>query len=416
MRRITFILVLICALIAIDIYVFQGYKLLIKKWLPDMQQLMNVVYWGLPVLLILIMVFMAMAKYGASNSVVFRFVMASLVMVYLAKFCWLFFLIIDDVVRLARYLAVASDIPNEAMIEKINRSDFLVSLGAIVSGSLIGGMVYGIVKGAHNYQVNHRMLPLKGLPKVFEGLKIIQISDIHSGSFWSKSSVEKGIELIQEQGADMIFFTGDLVNNKSEEFEDYKEIFGKLSAPLGIYSVLGNHDYGDYYSWPDEKGMSKKENLEKLISYQKEIGWDLLINEHRIIEREGEKLAVIGVENWGAHSGFPQYGRLDEAYAGSEEAKVKLLLSHDPSHWKAEILEKFNDIQATFSGHTHGMQFGIDSKYYRWSPVKYRYPEWADLYTEGEQHLYVNRGFGYLGYPGRLGFNPEITVFELRSA
>lgn len=359
---------------------------------------------------------MAIAKQGVNSSVVFRFMLASVVIIYLAKFCWLFFMIIDDVVRLARYLSVASDIPNEAMIEKINRSQFIVSLGAIVSGSLVGGMIYGIVKGAHNYQVNNRTINIKGLPKAFNGLKIVQISDIHSGSFWNKEAVKKGIELINEQAADLIFFTGDLVNNKSEEFLDYKDIFSQLQAPMGIYSVLGNHDYGDYYSWPDQHGVTKKENLDLLIKYQREMGWDLLINENRILEKDGEKLAILGVENWGAHSGFPQYGKLDEAYTGSEDAKLKLLLSHDPSHWKAEILKKYSDINVTFSGHTHGMQFGIDTKYYRWSPVKYRYPEWADLYKDGEQFLYVNRGFGYLGYPGRLGFNPEITVFELRSA
>jgi predicted MPP superfamily phosphohydrolase len=338
--------------------------------------------------------------------------MATFIMLYLVKLVWLFFIILDDIIRLARFFSVASDIPNEAMIEKINRSEFIITAGALASGALFGGMVYGVLKGAHNYQVNNRTLRISKLPKAFEGLRIVQISDIHSGSFWNKPAVKKGVELIMEQKADLIFFTGDLVNNKSEEFLSYKEVFKQLDAPLGVFSILGNHDYGDYFSWPDEKGVSKEENLSLLKQYQKEIGWKLLVNDNHIIERDGEKLAIIGVENWGAH-GFTQYGNLEQAYRGTEDAGTKLLLSHDPSHWKAEVLTKFKDINATFSGHTHGMQFGIDSKYYKWSPVKYRYPEWADLYQEGDQYLYVNRGFGYLGYPGRLGFNPEITVFEL---
>ncbi len=412
MSRIIFLVILLIILTAIDYYVFQGFKLLVKKWAPDFQTALKTLYWLVPLCLFISLIVLNLLKINMHNSVVFRFILATFIMLYLAKLVWLFFIILDDIVRLARFFSVASDIPNEAMIEKINRSEFIVTAGALASGALFGGMVYGVLKGAHNYQVNERRLRIPKLPKSFEGLRIVQISDIHSGSFWNKPAVKKGIELIMQQKPDLIFFTGDLVNNKSEEFLSYKDVFKKLDAPLGVFSILGNHDYGDYFSWPDEKGITKEENLQLLKQYQKEIGWNLLVNQNHIIERDGEKLAIIGVENWGAH-GFTKYGDLEQAYRGTEEASTKLLLSHDPSHWKAEVLTKFKDINATFSGHTHGMQFGIDSKYYRWSPVKYRYPEWADLYQEGDQYLYVNRGFGYLGYPGRLGFNPEITVFEL---
>jgi predicted MPP superfamily phosphohydrolase len=271
---------------------------------------------------------------------------------------------------------------------------------------------YGIARGAHDYQIRRLGLPIKDLPPEFEGLKLLQVSDIHSGSFWSREGVLRGIEKIKQEQADLVFFTGDLVNDMASEMEEWKEVFQQITAPLGVYSILGNHDYGDYVAWPSAE--AKAANLERLKQLQKEMGWNLLLNENQIIEKNGQKLAIIGVENWSAKGRFPKYGRLDEAVRGTENISAKLLLSHDPSHWKAEILEKFPDIQATFSGHTHGFQFGIETAKLRWSPVKYMYPEWAGLYSQGDQHLYVNRGFGYLGYPGRLGIRPEITVFTLQ--
>ncbi|MFY0643917.1 MAG: metallophosphoesterase [Bacteroidia bacterium] len=413
MNRIVTLFIIILLLIAMDIYVFQGYKFLSKKHLPDYGTILNIAYWGVPILLVVAMIIMSSSGLNMFSSVIFRFTFSAFVILYLAKMCWTVFIAVDDVVRLARFLSVASDIPNEEMMASIKRSEFIVSAGALLSGSLIGGMVYGIVRGAHNYRVLNRELKIDGLAKEFHGLKILQISDIHAGSFWSKEAVKRGVELINEQDADLVFFTGDLVNNRSSEFEGYVHVFDKVKASIGVFSVLGNHDYGDYSSWPDKNGMTKRENLEQLVEYQKSIGWNLLLNDSVIIEREGKKLAVIGVENWGSH-GFSQYGDLEKAYKGSEGADLKLLLSHDPSHWRAQVLPNYSDITATFSGHTHGMQFGVDNKYVKWSPIKYRYPEWADLYQEGKQFLYVNRGFGYLGYPGRLGFTPEITVFELK--
>ena len=415
MNRLLAFLLVILLLIAMDFYVFQGFKFFIKRWVPSQQSLMNYLYWLVPLGLILLLFVMGFAGKTMNNSLVSRFIFSLVIMFYLAKMAWFIFIAVDDIVRLGRFLKGASDIPNEAMMAKINRSTFIVSAGALVAGSLMGGLIYGIVRGAHHYQVLKRTLKIPALPSAFEGLKIVQISDIHSGSFWSKDSVARGIELIKDQGADIIFFTGDLVNNEAKEFEEYKSLFSKIQAPMGVYSILGNHDYGDYVSWPNKEGLSKEENLNKLKAHQKEIGWKLLANEHHLLEKEGARMAVIGVENWGDR-GFSQYGDLDKAYNGSEEADVKMLLSHDPSHWRAQVLEKYKDIVATFSGHTHGMQFGVDSKYFKWSPVQYRYKEWADLYEEAGQYLYVNRGFGYLGYPGRLGFRPEITVFELESA
>lgn len=416
MNRIVLLFFALLLLLATDIYVFQGFKLLVKKWVPAYQMLAYWVYWALPWLLIAGLFIMFGIGKNFSNSMALRFLFSITFIIYLSKLLWVVFMVLDDVVRLARYLLGASDIPNEAMMAKINRSEFIVSAGALVSSSLFGGLIYGIMRGAHNYRVIKRTVPIKGLPQEFEGLKIVQLSDIHAGSFWNKEAVKRGIEIVNEQKPDIILFTGDLVNDRAEEFQGYQSIFGQLQAKYGIFSVLGNHDYGDYTNWPDKNGLSKKDNLLKLIAMQREMGWDLLLDEHRKLDINGRKLGIIGVENYSAHSRFPKYGNLQEAYKGVEDADVKLLMSHDPSHWRDEILGNYKDISVTFSGHTHGMQFGIDSKYYRWSPVKYQYPEWADLYEESGQFLYVNRGFGYIGYPGRLGIEPEITVVELTRA
>ncbi|MEN9511142.1 MAG: hypothetical protein RLZZ370_961, partial [Bacteroidota bacterium] len=258
-----------------------------------------------------------------------------------------------------------------------------------------------------------RALRLKNLPEPFHGMKIVQISDIHSGSFWSYDAVKRGIDMILQERPDVIFFTGDLVNDRADEMEPWKELFGRLKAPMGVYSILGNHDYGDYVPWPSAE--AKRANLEQLKKTHADMGWNLLLNEHRTLEKDGASIAILGVENWSNKARFPKYGKLQEALRGTEPYSVKLLLSHDPSHWKEQVLGK-TDIQATFSGHTHGMQFGVDSRYYRWSPVKYVYKEWMDLYQEQGQYLYVNRGFGYLGYPGRVGILPEISVFTLETA
>ena len=334
--------------------------------------------------------------------------------IVIAKLAWLVFMIIDDLVRLVRYSG--DQLSSAPSAKTISRSEFIISAGALVAGTLFSGLVYGIASGAHNYKVLTRKLKLKDLPDAFKGFKIVQISDVHSGSFWSKDSVRKGIDLILEQKPDAIFFTGDLVNNTADEFEGFKDIFSKLQAKYGVYSVLGNHDYGDYVSWPDKNGLTKQQNLENLKKHHQDMGWNLLMNEHKIIEKDGAQLGVLGVENWSAHARFPKYGSLKTAHQGVKDIENKLLLSHDPSHWRAEVITDYPDIDAMFSGHTHGMQFGIDTSFYRWSPVKYQYPEWADLYEEAGRYLYVNRGFGYIGYPGRLGFLPEITVFELDQA
>ena len=413
MSRLISLGILLAVFVAIDFYVFQGYRLLVRKWMPGAATFMNVIYWAIPLILLGLIIATFFLSPNPTKSKIMLWSSSILFGLFIAKTVWLVFVFLDDLIRLLSYGSQKAS--SETGAKLIPRSHFIIGLGGALAGTLFGTLVYGIAKGAHDYTINNKKLKLKNLPKAFQGFKIVQISDVHSGSFWSKESVKRGIQMILDQKPDAIFFTGDLVNSTSDEFTEYREIFGKLEAPYGVFSVLGNHDYGDYYRWPDKNGVTKAQNLQKLKDYQKEMGWDLLMNESRVLEKDGEKLAVLGVENWTGHKRFPKYGSLKKAYEGSKGIENKLLLSHDPSHWRAEVLKDYPDIDAMFSGHTHGMQFGVNTKYYKWSPVKYQYPEWAGFYEENGQQLYVNTGFGYLGYPGRIGFLPEITVFELES-
>ena len=293
----------------------------------------------------------------------------------------------------------------------ISRFTFISQSAVIIGGVLTAGLVYGI-SNRYRYQLTRVKLSLKDLPEEFKGLRIIQISDIHSGSLDDPAAVTKGVETIMNEKPDLIFFTGDLVNDRADEIVPYLKVFNQLKAPMGVYSVLGNHDYGDYVSWPTEE--SKKENLAMLKQHHTDLGWRLLVNEHVLLERNKQQIALIGIENWGAR-GFAKYGDMKKAVAGLENINVgmKILLSHDPSHWEAEVRKDYRDIALTLSGHTHGMQFGIDIPGFKWSPVQYVYKQWAGLYQEENQSLYVNRGYGFIGYQGRLGVLPEITLIEL---
>lgn len=301
------------------------------------------------------------------------------------------------------------DLP-ENPVKGISRSEFLTKAGILVASTPLIPLSWGMISGAYDYRIRRQKLYLPELPRTFDGLRIAQISDVHSGSFYNKKAVLGGIEMLLAEKPDMVFVTGDMVNNLANEMREYQDIFAKIQAPLGVFSVLGNHDYGDYH-FGREDSPAKVKNLQDLISSQRIMGWDLLMNEHRSIEVDNEKIAIVGVENWGTGR-FPKHGRLQEALTGTEEFPVKLLLSHDPSHWRAEVLPQSN-IDVTFSGHTHGMQFGVRTEHLKWSPVQYLYKEWAGLYRDGKQQLYVNTGFGFLGYPGRVGILPEITIFEL---
>jgi hypothetical protein len=293
----------------------------------------------------------------------------------------------------------------------IGRFEFISQMSLFIGGALTTGLVYGM-KNRYRYKLTRVKLSLKNLPDEFKGLRIIQISDIHSGSFDDPAAVSEGVEAIMSENPDLILFTGDLVNDRADEVVPYLQVFNQLKAPLGVYSVLGNHDYGDYVRWSSEE--EKKRNLERLKQHHADLGWRLLVNEHVLLERNRQQIALIGIENWGAR-GFTKYGDMKKAVAGLEnsDVPVKILLSHDPSHWEAEVRKDYRDIALTLSGHTHGMQFGIDIPGFKWSPVQYIYKQWAGLYHEEDQYLYVNRGYGFIGYQGRLGVLPEITLIEL---
>ncbi len=291
------------------------------------------------------------------------------------------------------------------------RRDFIRKTSALIGLFPMALMTWGIFRTAGNFKIHRVNLRLSALPKAFRGLRIVQISDIHTGSFFSKDRMEEAVREIESLKPDLVIFSGDLVNNRSDECEPYVEILSRIKAPMGVYSTLGNHDYGDYEPW--KSADEKRENFQQMIALHQRMGWRLLMNEHVIFERDGEKIALIGVENWGANLRFPKYGKLAEAYAGTEEIPVKMLISHDPSHWDAQVMNDFPDVDLTFSGHTHGFQFGVEIPGIKWSPSQWVYSQWAGLYEKSGRYLYVNRGLGCIGYMGRVGIRPEITCFEL---
>ena len=348
----------------------------------------------------------------------FRNVYIALVLgVFIGKILIMAVLMIDDVRRLFTWLVslfvTGSDTVSGKTAFNMSRSVFFKRTAIFLGGLSVTGFLYGM-SNRYNYKVKKVKVKLSNLPEAFNGFKIVQISDIHTGSFDDYDAVAKGISLAMDQKPDLLVFTGDLVNSRADEVDEkYQEIFSKLKAPMGVFSTLGNHDYGDYVHWPNPQ--AKKDNLEKLKSIQASMGWKLLMNEHVILEKGNDKIGLIGIENWSAKSNFSRYGDMRKAYDGLAEKNVpvKILLSHDPSQWDAQVRTEYKDVDLTLSGHTHGMQMGVDTKWLKWSPVQYMYKEWAGIYQGDNQYLYVNRGFGFLGYAGRLGIMPEITVIEL---
>lgn len=287
-------------------------------------------------------------------------------------------------------------------------SQMAIALGAIPFSSLL----YGMYKGRYNYRVLNYTLEYENLPDGFDGFQITQISDLHCGSFDNTKKVAYGLDLIDKQKSDLVLFTGDMVNNKANEARPWVEFIAKIKAPYGKFSVLGNHDYGDYSDWENE--AHKKQNMEEMYQIHQDMGFDLLLNESRYIEKNGDRIALVGVENWGAGR-FKKAGDLEKSISKIEPNDFKILLSHDPSHWEAEVIPHAYPFHLTLSGHTHGFQFGIEIPgWIKWSPIQWRYKQWAGIYENKEQKLNVNRGFGYLAYPGRVGIWPEITVITLK--
>lgn len=322
---------------------------------------------------------------------------------------------LEDITRSARwvfsYAGKQSEAPNAHTIPRAQFiSRFALGLAAIPFATAL----YGMAKTAFDYSIKKVTVKIPHLPAEFDGFTIVQISDLHTGSQASTAPYKRAVELINEQKADVIFMTGDLVNNVADEAVGFVDVLKELKSPNGVFSTLGNHDYGDYIGW--DSPAEKDANLERVKNIHAQMGWNLLNNRNARLTRGDKSIAIIGVENWGAKHGFTQYGNLHEAYKGSEDADVKLLLSHDPSHWDAQVTPVYKDIDVTFSGHTHGFQLGIEIPGFKWSPSQYLYKQWGGLYTEGNQHIYVNRGLGFLGYMGRIGIPPEITVMTLKRA
>ncbi|MFM2208137.1 MAG: hypothetical protein RL213_2112 [Bacteroidota bacterium] len=407
------ILLLIVVMLAIDVYVYYGIRTLFNN--RDAQtRVFTICYLTVSALSVAI-VLAGLFTDWRSWPKFFRMYSFSLVLVFfLAKFLMGFFLLADDVLRAVRYSGsftyrLFSDSAADEPL-RVSRLRFLVQAGALLSAVPVVSMIYGMMGNAYRYRVRTVRLSFPGLPESFHGFKAVQISDLHVGSFMSSDPLRKAIELIHAEKPDVIFFTGDLVNDRHHEALEHMHVLSTLSAPMGVYSVLGNHDYGDYFRWDTLE--EKEDNLRRMKELHAEMGWKLLLNDHAYLEKNGERLGLIGVENWSARMNFRRYGDMSKAVSGFSPAPVNILLSHDPSHWHAEVTPSYPYVDLMLSGHTHGMQFGVEVPGFRWSPVQYVYREWADLYTRENQHLYVNRGLGFIGYPGRVGILPEITVFE----
>lgn len=405
---------LVAALVLVDLYAFQPVKTLCRSLPSMLSRVFKGLYW-----LVAIGGYAGFLgsrwMFGSGPPVHGRMVLFTLIAgSYIAKLLVCMVTLIDDLRRGLIFLVKWSRTFNRPSLappkKGISRSQFLSNVALLMAGTLMAALIHGF-SNRYNYHVRRVRLQFPNLPAAFRGMKVVQVSDFHTGSFDDPEKVKRGIDMILQEKPDLVFFTGDLVNNKASELlEEYRVMYASIQAPLGVYSTLGNHDYGDYIHWPTAE--AKLQNLEELKSIEASFGWTLLNNQHVILDRQGQQLAVIGVENWSAFAHFKRYGDLKKAYGGVQDVPFKILLSHDPSHWDAEVNKSYQDIDLTLSGHTHGMQFGVEIPGFKWSPIEYIYKEWAGLYKRGAQLLYVNRGFGFIGYPGRVGIMPEITVFQ----
>lgn len=408
MSRIYFAIFLVSIYLVLDIYVFVAVKSLSDELTPIWRRMVWIGYW-----VISLASLTGVLLYRQIDPKQFAdlrlYITTFFFVLFIGKVFATVFLLLEDIRRGITWMVNLFPFVDEKY--STSRSDFMQK-SAIIAGSIpVATMTFGIVSGAHDYRVRNRIVYSPNLPKSFDGIRIAQISDIHTGSFFNKTAVAGGVDLLNAQKPDAAFFTGDLVNNRSEEAKEYLDIFKKIKTPLGVYSVMGNHDYGDYTNWSSE--AAKQQDIKNLHEMHAYMGYDLLLNENRTLKVDGEEIAILGCENWGSGR-FSKYGDMKKTIEGVEEIPYKLLLSHDPSHWDAQIRQEYPDIDLMLAGHTHGFQFGIEIGDFRWSPVQYRYKQWADLYSEGNQSLYVNRGYGFLGYPGRIGILPEITILELK--
>jgi uncharacterized protein len=410
------VIIFLCIMLALDLYFFQAVKNVSQNLSPKTKTIVYGIYWSITILAVVGFLLFVYTEQSYLGRKVRTYLFSIIIGLFLAKMVAVVFFLVDDLRRGIQWVAGKlffnnTDVDSMNTENGISRSVFLSWLGIAAGTTLFGSLLYGF-SNQYKYQIRRVKLAFDNLPASFKGLRIVHISDVHSGSFMDKKAVQHGIDLILKENADLILFTGDLVNDKATEMKHYMDVFNQLKAPMGVFSTLGNHDYGDYVQWPIE-GVSKEQNLINLQKVHADLGWKLLMNEHVALEKNGEQIALLGIENWGAKARFPKYGKMDLAHAGTEKYPFKILLSHDPSHWDAQVKTTYPDVDLMLSGHTHGMQFGIDIPGFKWSPVQYVYKQWSGLYEDAKQKLYVNRGFGFIGYPGRVGVLPEITVIEL---
>lgn len=412
------LIIQILLLICIDIYIYTSVYRTTRSFTPFLRKFVRVAIWALSALAIAAVLWYHFSDPYYKAFSIRQWIITGVVIIYASKLMTILVIFIDDIQinsrRLVRF--VKSRSARKLPGKPITRAEFF-DKAAIAAGAVpFAAMVTGILSGATDYRVIRQTVTLPNLPKSFDGIRIAQFSDIHAGTFFNKTAVAGGVEMLMRENADVVFFTGDLVNYQTNEVEDYISLFRKVKAPLGVFSSTGNHDYGNYRKWPS--AAAKHRNFLDLLEAHRLLGYDLLMNEHRFLESGGERIAIIGVENWGVGPPlrFPKYGKLDQASRGTEDAAVRLLLSHDPSHWDAQIRPEFPDIDITFAGHTHGFQLGVEIGNLRWSPSQYIYRQWGGLYRQNGQYIYVNRGYGCIGYPGRIGMPPELTVIELKRA
>ena len=397
----------IAFIIALDIYAYQAFRFLVKgRW-------STILYFLITLFIIGGMIYQFSTGGRRNMSTLTQFFIVSFVILIVCKLVIIATMFGEDIFRLIKGgLNKLTGNTQGGVIP--SRRKFVSQIALGLAAIPFASILYGVIKGRYNFKVLKYTLSFDDLPEAFDGYKITQISDVHSGSFDNAEKLDYAIDLINEQASDAILFTGDMVNNEAAEMEPWKDTFARLKARDGKFSVLGNHDYGDYIDWPTPE--AKIANLDRLKEIQKEMEFKLLLNEHHYIEKDGQRLAIVGVENWG-EGGFKKAGDLNKAISGLAQDDFKILMSHDPSHWEYEVKDHPEHFHLTLSGHTHGMQFGIEIPgWFKWSPVKWRYKYWAGIYEDAKQYINVNRGFGYLAFPGRVGIWPEITVIELKKS
>ncbi len=406
-------------ILVLDLYLWSSIKKFIFLYHKVVKYSIMVLYWLPAVALVGSAASTFFIDFFQWNDTLRAYLFGTIFVFYAAKLVPLFFLFLNDIIRLIRWFINLFKPKKKEYSEEFrnSRSKFLRQFGLITGGIFLSSLLVGMFKWAYEYKIWRHRVRLPNLPKSFEGLKIVQISDMHLGSMATETALKDAVKKVNELKPDLIFFTGDLVNYWTAEAFPFQHVLADLEAPYGIYATLGNHDYGDYKQWETEE--AKEENMQDIYDYFDDLGWYLLNNKNQVLNKNGEELAVVGVENWSAYARFQKRGDMSKALQGAENVPVKLLLSHDPTHWSAEVVNEYPDIDVTFSGHTHGMQFGIEIPGVKWSPAKYMYKHWAGLYKDRRngkpQYLYVNRGLGVIGYPGRIGILPEITLMELVS-